>query len=66
MRPEVQAGIIVSDGDDKIGVPSTNSADRHMIRYDPEVSRNGYRVAQGTSMDDVRNVLDGNQEGIDS
>jgi hypothetical protein len=37
-----------------------------MIRYDPEVSSNGYRVAQGESMDDVRNVFDGNDRGIGS
>ena len=37
-----------------------------MIRYDPEVSWNGYRVAQGKSMDDVRNILDGNDRGIGS
>ena len=37
-----------------------------MIRYDSKVSWNGYRVAQGKSMDDVRNVLDGNDRGIGS
>ena len=36
---------------------------RHMIRYGPEVGWNGYRVAQGKTMDDVRNVLDGNDRG---
>ena len=65
MRPGVQGEINVSDGDHKIdvaehGVPLI----RHMIRYDPEVGRNGYRVTQGRSMDDVRNILDGNQKGI--
>ena len=35
-----------------------------MIRYDPEIGWNGYRVAQGKSMDDVRNVLDGNERGM--
>ena len=35
-----------------------------MSRYDPEISWNGYRVAQGKSMDEVRNILDGNDRGI--
>ena len=35
-----------------------------MICYDPEVSWNGYRVAQSKSIDDVRNVLAGNDRGI--
>ena len=37
-----------------------------MIRYNPEISWNGYRVAQGQRMDDVRNILDGNDRGIGS
>ena len=54
MRPEVQGEIIVSDGDHEIDVAEHEvPLIRHMIRYDPEVSRKGYRVAQGTSMDDV-------------
>jgi hypothetical protein len=35
-----------------------------MILYDPEASWNGYRVVQGKTMDDVRNVLDGNDREI--
>ena len=36
----------------------------HMIRHDLEVRWNGYRVAQGNSMDNGRDVLNGNQRGI--
>ena len=65
MRPGVQGEIIVSDGDHEIDVAEHEvPLIRHMIRYDPEVSRNGYRAAQGKSMDDVRNVLAGNDRGI--
>ena len=65
MRPGVQGEFNVSDGDHKIDVAEHEvSSIRHMIRYDPEVGRNGYRVAQDRSMDDVRNILDGNQKGI--
>ena len=67
MGPEVQGEIVVSDGDHEIDAAEQEvPLIRHMIRYDPEVSWNGYRVAQGKSMDDVRNVLDGNDRGIGS
>ena len=65
MRPGVQGEINVSDGDHKIDVAEHElPLIRHMIRYDPEVGRNGYRVTQIRSMDDVRNVLAGNDRGI--
>jgi hypothetical protein len=61
----VQGKINASDGDHKIDVAEHEvPLIRHMIRYDPEVDRNGCRVTQGRSMDDVRNILDGNQKGI--
>jgi hypothetical protein len=60
MRPGVQREINVSDGDHRIDVAEHEvPLIRHTIRYDPEVSRNGYRVAQARSMDDVRNISDG-------
>ena len=43
MRPGVQGEINVSDGDHKIDVAEHEvPLIRHMIRYDPEVGRNGY------------------------
>ncbi len=65
MSPEVEVDIIVSDGGHEIDAAEHEvPLIRHMIRYDPEASRNGYRAAQGRSMDDVRNVLAGNDRGI--
>ena len=65
MGPEVQSEIVVSDGDHEIDVAEHEvPLIRHMIPCDPEVSWNGYRVAQGKSMDEVRNILDGNDRGI--
>jgi hypothetical protein len=67
MSSEVQGDIVVPDGDHEIDMAEHEvPLIRHMIRYDPEVSSNGYRVAQGESMDDVRNVFDGNDRGIGS
>jgi hypothetical protein len=46
MGPEVQGEIVVSDGDHEIDVAEHEvPLIRHMIRYNPEVSRNGYQVA---------------------
>jgi hypothetical protein len=59
MSPEVAGDVVVSDGEYEIDVAEPEvPLIRHMIRYNPEVSWNGYSVAQGKSMDDVRNVLD--------
>ena len=45
MRPGLQGEINVSDGDHKIDVAEHEvPLIRHMIRYDPEVSWNAYRV----------------------
>jgi hypothetical protein len=46
MGPEVQGEIVVSDGDHEIDVAELEvPLIRHRIRYNPEVSRNGYQVA---------------------
>ncbi len=67
MTSEVQGDIIVSDGEHEIDVAEHEvPLIRHMIRYDPEVSWNGYRGAQGKSKDDVRTALDGTDRGIGS
>ncbi len=46
MSPEVAGDVVVSDGEYEIDVAEHEvPLIRHMIRYDPEVSWNGYRVA---------------------
>ncbi len=65
MSSEVQDDIIVSDGKHEIDVAEQEvSLIRHMIRYDPDVGWNGYRVVLGKSVDNDRNVLDGNESGL--
>ncbi len=67
MRLEVQGEIIVPDGDHEIDVAEHEvSLTGHIIRYDPEVSRNGCRVAQGKkAWLTFTTYWNGDQKGID-